>query len=175
MQCLIELYKCQEVGQKNCPQAKGCVLIEPVVTEESETGEIDGSGVGLEGSYLPPGGGSVGLGTNPQVGQIGSSNGVVSSTAGNGIGLVTPTTNNPTHGGGSGGSQNRKYLLISTVHKNTGYIISFVVVIKTVSNFYYLFYLAECIWAYFGCKDSVRSCKRRFKQCSNGQSRKSKQ
>ena len=111
MQCLIELYKCQEIGQKNCPQAKGCVLIEPVVTEESETGEIDGSGVGLEGSYLPPGGGSVGLGTKPQVGQIGSSNGVVSSTAGNGIGLITPTTNNPTHGGSSGGSQNRKSIL----------------------------------------------------------------
>ena len=103
---------------------------EPVVTEESETGEIDGSGFGLEGSYLPPGGGSVGLGTKPQVGQIGSSDGVVSSTAGNNIGLTTPTTNNPTHGGSSGGSQNRKYLLISMLHNN-----SFVVVINQYLTF----------------------------------------
>ena len=97
MQCLIELYKCQEKGQSDCPQARGCVLIEPVVTEESE---LEGSGV--QGSYLPPGGGSVGLGTNPQ---SGTSNGI-SSAADRPHDISTTTTNNPVHGGSGG--QNRK-------------------------------------------------------------------
>ena len=102
MQCLIELYKCQEIGQTNCPQAKGCVLIEPVVTEESETEDyVEGSGV--VGSYLPPGDGSVGLGSNSQ---IGSAHGSVSSSAETPSGLVTSTTNNPVHGGVGG--NNRK-------------------------------------------------------------------
>merc|ERR1712150_49325 len=129
MQCLIELYKCQEIGQTNCPQAKGCVLIDPVVTEESETEDyVEGSGV--LGLYLPPGDGSVGLGSNSQ---IGSAHGSVSSSAETPSGLVTSTTNNPVHGGVGGNNP-------------------------------------ECVWAYFGCKDSQRNCKRRFKQCSNGKS-----
>ena len=102
MQCLIELYKCQEIGQTNCPQAKGCVLIEPVVTEESETEAqqgIEGSGL-----YLPPSDGSILLGTNPQ---IGASHGDVSSTGEKPNGSVTSTTNNPVHGGSGG--QNRKF------------------------------------------------------------------
>ena len=97
MQCLIELYKCQELGQSNCPQARGCVLIEPVVTEESEQ-----EGSGVQGSYLPPGSGSVGLGSSTQ---IGSSNGVT-SVAERPNHSTTSTTNNPVHGGV--GSQNRK-------------------------------------------------------------------
>ena len=104
MQCLIELYKCQEIGQRNCPQAKGCVLIEPVVTEESETGEFEGSG--LEGSYLPPSGGSVGLGTKPQLGSTND----VGTAAENPHDISTSTTNNPVHGGSGG--QNRKFNII---------------------------------------------------------------
>ena len=107
MQCLIELYKCQEKGQANCQQAKGCVLIEPVVTEESETGEQQGA-AGSD-SYLPPAGGSVGLGSRPE---IGASTGDVSSalpedTEENPNGVATLTTSKPTHGGAGG--QNRKF------------------------------------------------------------------
>ena len=101
MQCLIELYKCQELGQKNCPQAKGCVLIEPVVTEESETDE--GQGIEESGSYLPPSSGSVGLGSKPQ---IGASGGTVSQTGENPNGGLS-TTNRPVHGGSGG--QRRKF------------------------------------------------------------------
>ena len=97
MQCLIELYKCQEIGQSDCPQARGCVLIEPVVTEESE---LEGSG--LEGSYLPPGSGSIGVGSNPQIGSNG-----VSSAVDRPHDSTTSTTNNPVHGGVGG--QNRKW------------------------------------------------------------------
>ena len=103
MQCLIELYKCQEIGQTSCPQAKGCVLIEPVVTEESETGVLEESE--LEGLYLPPSGGSVGLGTRPQFGSTND----VSSAAENPNAILTSTTGNPVHGGSGG--QNRKFRL----------------------------------------------------------------
>ena len=121
MQCLIELYKCQERGQANCQQAKGCVLIEPVVTEESVTGEQQG--VAGSDSYLPPAGGSVGLGSRPEVG---ASTGDVSSalpgdTEENSNGVATLTTSKPAHGGA--GSSNRKFKTTSKNRENISCII----------------------------------------------------
>ena len=73
------------------------------MTEECETGEFEGSG--LEGSYLPPSGGSVGLGTKPQLGSTND----VSTAAESPHGISTSTTNNPVHGGSGG--QNRKFTI----------------------------------------------------------------
>lgn len=118
MQCLIELYKCQEKGQANCQQAKGCVLIEPVVTEESETGEQQGAEG--SGSYLPPVGGSVGLGSRPETGassgDVSSSSAVSAEDTEENPNVVLPsTTNNPLHGGSGG--QHRKFEATNNFYK----------------------------------------------------------
>ena len=107
MQCLIELYKCQDEGRTNCQQAKGCVLIEPVVTEGSEADFENTSPGEGSGSYLPPSGGSVGIGSRPEFGSSSSSQGAENThERPSGIGQVPSTTNNPAHGGAGG--QHRK-------------------------------------------------------------------